>query len=145
MKHDLLPLSRVLKGEPDEEIVALEAQLRIAQLAADVDALDKLIDDDLLFTGPDGQLATKTKDLDAHSSGLVRFRLHEPMELRTRRVGRNVAVVALLAHLVVEVGGSPNEGVYRYTRVWARDSGRDWRVVGGHVSAVASHTSGGST
>ncbi|MFL5478822.1 MAG: nuclear transport factor 2 family protein, partial [Gemmatimonadaceae bacterium] len=56
--------------------------------------------------------------------------------LRIRRVGGNVAVVALLAELVVEVAGSPSEGVYRYTRVWSRDNGRDWQVVAGHVSPV---------
>jgi hypothetical protein len=27
-------------------------------------------------------------------------------------------------------------GTYRYTRVWAREAGEDWRVVGGHVSEV---------
>jgi ketosteroid isomerase-like protein len=129
-------LSTVLRGNPDDEIVALEARLRDAQLSADVEVLDKLIHEDLLFTGPDGQLATKAQDLEAHSSGLVRFRSHEPKELRIRRVGGNVAVVALLAELVVEVAGSPSEGVYRYTRVWSRDNGRDWRVVAGHVSPV---------
>jgi ketosteroid isomerase-like protein len=136
--------ARVLKGDPDDEIVALEARLRAAQLSADVDALDRLIDDDLLFAGPDGQLGTKAQDLAAHSSGVVRFRSHEPRELRIRRIADNVAVVALLAHLVVDVAGTPSEGVYRYTRVWAREDGGDWRVVGGHVSAVAPQTSGDS-
>jgi ketosteroid isomerase-like protein len=133
-------LAKVLKGDADDEIVALEADLRHAQLTGDVDALDRLIDENLLFAGPDGRLATKARDLEAHSSGVVRFRSHEPRELRVRRVGKNVAVVALLTNLVVEVAGSPNEGLYRYTRVWARGDDGDWRVVGGHVSAVAQHT-----
>src|SRR3982750_4193895 len=60
-------LSTVLRGNPDDEIVALEARLRDAQLSADVEVLDKLIHEDLLFTGPDGQLATKAQDLEAHS------------------------------------------------------------------------------
>jgi ketosteroid isomerase-like protein len=138
--HGSSILAKVLKGSPDDEIVALEAALRHAQLSADTDALDALIDENLLFAGPDGQLATKAQDLEAHSSGVVRFRSHEPRELRIRRIGENVAVVALLANLVVEVAGSPNEGLYRYTRVWARGDDGDWRVVGGHVSAVAQHT-----
>jgi hypothetical protein len=92
-------------GTPDAEIVALEARLRAAQLAADVAELDQLIDEDLLFTGPDGQLGTKAQDLAAHGSGALRFREHEPEELRVRRVGRDVAVVALRARLAVEVGG----------------------------------------
>jgi len=129
-------LSNVLKGDADDEIVALESQLRAAQLSADVTALDRLIHEDLLFTGPDGRLGTKAQDLEAHSSGLVRFRSHEPRELRIRRVGKNVAIVALLTWLVVEVAGTSTEGNYRYTRVWARDKDGQWKVVGGHVSEV---------
>jgi hypothetical protein len=67
-------------GAPDPEIVALEARLRAAQLAADVAALEALIAPDLLFTGPDGQLATREEDRAAHASGAVRFQAHEPRE-----------------------------------------------------------------
>lgn len=123
-------------GAPDPEIVALEARLRAAQLAADVEALDALISDALLFTGPDGQLGTKAGDLDAYRSGAVRFRAHEPEELRVRRIGTDVAVSALRARLAVEVGGTLTRGTYRYTRVWAREEGGEWRVAGGHVSEV---------
>ena len=135
---DSLVMQAALVGSPDDEIVALEAALRRAQLDADVAALDVLIAEELLFTGPDGQLGTKAQDLDAHRSGVVRFRTHEPEELRIRRVGAHVAVAALRARLGVEVAGTVVQGVYRYTRVWAREGGGRWRVVGGHVSAVAS-------
>ena len=133
---DLSLMHAVLVGAPDPEIVALEVRLRAAQLAADVGALDALIADALLFTGPDGQLGTKAQDLAAHGSGAVRFRAHEPEELRVRRVGADVAVSALRARLAVEVGGTLLRGTYRYTRVWARETGEPWRVVGGHVSEV---------
>lgn len=129
-------MAAALVGAPDPEIVALEAQLRAAQLGADVATLDRLIADELLFTGPDGRLATKAQDLDAHQSGAVRFRAHDPEELRVRRVGANVAVSALRARLAVEVAGTLVRGTWRYTRVWAREDGTAWRVVGGHVSEV---------
>jgi ketosteroid isomerase-like protein len=133
---DVAAIQRVLAGAADPEIVACEAALRAAQLAADVDALDRLISDDLLFTGPDGQLATKAQDLAAHGSGAVRFLEHAPEELRVRRIGTDVAVAALRARLAVEVAGTVIGGAVRYTRVWARKGGDAWRVVGGHVSAV---------
>ena len=129
----------VLVGEADQEtvpIVAREAELRAAQLAADTAALDRLIADDLLFTGPDGQLGTKAQDLEAHGSGVVRVRAHEPEELRVRRVGEHVAVAALRTRLAVEVAGTVHQGTYRYTRVWAREGAGPWRVVGGHVGEV---------
>ncbi len=133
---DRTSLATVLLGEHDPEIVELEARLRAAQLAADVAALDALIAEDLLFTGPDGSLGTKEQDLAAHASGAVRFREHVPEELRVHRVGANVALTSLRARLMVEVAGIAVRGTYRYTRVWAREGGEPWRVVGGHVSAV---------
>jgi len=135
-ESDVAVMNTVLVGEPDTEIVALEARLRAAQLAADVSALDTLIADELLFTGPDGSVGTKEQDLAAHRSGAVRFRAHEPEELRVRRVGADVAVTALRARLVVAVGGELAQGTYRYTRVWARLRAGEWRVVGGHVSEI---------
>jgi ketosteroid isomerase-like protein len=127
----------VLVGSADPRIVALEDELRRAQLEADVATLDRLIADELLFTGPDGRLGTKAEDLAAHGSGAVRFRAHEPEELRVRAVGDAVCVVALRTRLVVEVSGTQVSGTYRYTRVWAREHDGPWRVVAGHVSAVA--------
>ena len=134
--RDFAAMRAVLVGPDDPEIVACEAWIRAAQLGADTAALDRLIADELLFTGPDGNLGTKAQDLDAHASGLVRIRAHEPEELRVRRVGADVAVSALRTRLAVEVGGSIVRGTYRYTRVWAREGGGSWRVVGGHVSAA---------
>jgi ketosteroid isomerase-like protein len=134
---DLTTMRSVLIGADDDEIVALEAELRAAQLAADVAALDRLIADELLFAGPDGQLGTKAQDLEAHGSGVVRFRAHEPEELRVRRVGKDVAIASLRARLAVEIGGKTVQGTYRYTRVWAREDGRTWRVAGGQVSEIA--------
>lgn len=129
-------MEAVLVGPADPEIVAREAEIRAAQLGADVAALDRLIADELLFTGPDGSVGTRAQDLEAHRSGVVRFRAHEPEELRIRRVGADVAVAALRARLRVEVAGQLVEGTFRYTRVWAREGGGPWRVVGGHVSEV---------
>lgn len=125
-------------AEPvDEEILHLEARLRAAQLTADVRALDALIAEDLLFAGPDGALATKAMDLAAHASGSIRFQQHEPEALQVRRVGVDCAVASLRARLVVVVAGAEVSGTFRYTRVWAREADRQWRVVAGQVSAVA--------
>ena len=122
----------------DPDIVMLEARIRAAQLNADLGELDALIADEILFTGPTGELGTKAQDIEAYRSGAVKFLEHEPLELRTRKVGDNAAISALRARLSVEVGGTAARGVYRYTRVWAREEGGQWKVVGGHVSEVPS-------
>jgi ketosteroid isomerase-like protein len=123
----------------DTEISALEAELRAAQLSADVDALDRLIAQDLLFVGPDGAFATKADDLAAYRDGVMRITMHEPEELRVRRVGSDVAVVALRTRMAGTYAGAPFAGTARYTRVWAREAGQ-WRVVAGQVSVVPTTT-----
>jgi ketosteroid isomerase-like protein len=130
-------MESIVIGDADPAIVELEAVLRRAQLEADVATLDRLIADSLLFTGPDGRLATKAEDLAAHASGAVRFRVHEPEELVVRAVGDTVRVAALRTRLVVDVAGTRVSGTFRYTRVWAREQGGPWRIVAGHVSAVS--------
>jgi ketosteroid isomerase-like protein len=140
MDAEIAVMDSILVGAPDPEIVALEERLRSAQLDANADALDQLISDDLLFTGPDGNFATKSVDINAHESGLIRFRKHEPEELKIRRVGADVAIVALRAWLEVEVSGNVISGTYRYTRVWAREGDGNWRVVGGQVSEISHAT-----
>src|SRR5256885_12341978 len=95
-------MEAITVGAVDREIAAVEARLREAQLHSDIAALDNLISDDLLFTGPDGHLATKAQDLASHDSGSVRFLAHDPEELRVRRVGSDVAVSVLRAQLTVE-------------------------------------------
>ena len=120
----------------DERIAALEEQLRAAQLASDVPALDRLISSDLLFTGPDGRLASKDDDLAAHREGVIRMHTHQPREMRMRRVGEGVVVVALLTRVAGEYAGQRFDGTVRYTRVWALEPDGAWRIVAGHVASV---------
>ena len=134
---DVTQMAAVLVGAADPEVVTLEARMRAAQLAADVEELGALISEDLLFAGPDGQLATKAQDLEAYAKGFVRFLSHGPEELRIRRIGADAVVTSLVARLVVEALGEISTGTYRYTRIWAREHGGPWRVVGGHVSELA--------
>jgi hypothetical protein len=103
-------MQRALAGAADPEIVACEAALRAVRPAADAGALDRLIADGLLFTGPDGQLAARAQDRDAHPSGAVRFVAHEPGELHVRRIGTDVVVAALRARLTVDVAIPPSGG-----------------------------------
>lgn len=124
------------EGECDREILQMEARLRAAQLAGDVEVLFQLISDDLLFVGPDGNLVTKTIDIDSHRSGLVKFLRHEPLELHVRRPSTDVAVASLAAELSVDVGGQITKGLFRYTRIWRRNAGGQWEVCAGQVGLV---------
>jgi ketosteroid isomerase-like protein len=119
----------------DGMLRASETALRAAQLAGDVGALDRLLDDALMFTGPDGAVYGKTDDLDAHREGWVRISRLQPSDERIQQYG-TVAVVSVRMDMAGSWQGQPFEGPFRYTRVWRRtDDG--WRIVAGHVSGVA--------
>jgi ketosteroid isomerase-like protein len=113
---------------------AAEMALRRAQLTSDVSALERLLDDALVFTGPDGAIYGKQDDLEAHRQGAIRITRLEPSEERIQRFG-SIAVVSVRMEMAGSFQGAPFAGPHRYTRVWcARHDG--WRIVAGHVSAV---------
>ncbi len=111
-----------------------EAALRQAQLASDVRELDRLVDDALVFTGPNGALYTKQDDLGAHRRGLIRITRLDPSEERILRFG-HIAVVIVRMEMAGTFEGAAFAGPFRYTRVWRAHSD-GWRIVAGHVSAV---------
>lgn len=113
---------------------ACEAALRQAQLTSDVPELDRLVDDGLVFTGPNGAVYTKQDDLEAHRRGLIRITRLDPSEERIQLFG-HIAVVSVRMEMSGTFEGAPFAGPFRYTRVWrAHEDG--WRIVAGHVSAV---------
>ncbi len=121
-------------GLPDDTLRAAGAALRHAQFSNDTDALDRLLDDTLVFTGPDGAVHGKADDLHAHRERWLRLTRLDPSEEHIQRFG-HIAVVSVRMEMVGSFKGIPFAGPYRYTRVWcARPDG--WRIVAGHVSAV---------
>ena len=118
----------------DEEILACEAELLRAQLASDVAALDRLLDDVLVFATLDGTLASKSDDLSLHGSGRLRITRMEPIDRHLLHLGvTSIVTVQMDAAAVVD--GVPISGKLRYTRIWhKRPDG--WRVVAGHMSSV---------
>ncbi len=107
---------------------AAERQLQAAQLASDVAVLDELLDDGLLFTGPDGSLLTKADDLNAHRSGWQKLRQLDQLDLRSRVVGSTGVTWVLLA-LAGSLGAESFDGRVRYTRTWTHDAETGWRIL----------------
>jgi ketosteroid isomerase-like protein len=118
----------------DDSLRACEAALRQAQLASDVRELDRLVDDALIFVGPNGAVYGKEDDLEAHRRGLIRITRLEPSEERILWFG-DIAVVSVRMEMSGTFEGAPFGGPFRYTRVW-RARAEGWRIVAGHVSAV---------
>lgn len=111
-----------------------EAALRAAMLANDVDALNALLDDELVFTVPTGQVISKDDDLSAHRAKLLRLDQLDFHEMRACAIGEMILTTTKAA-LVGRFDGTAFDGTFAYTRLWRR-SGAGWRVVAGHASQV---------
>lgn len=118
----------------DAEILACEAELRLAQLTGDVGALDRLLDDALVFTNIDGTLAGKSDDLSLHRSGRLRITRMDPSDRHLLHLGAT-SVVSVRMNAEAIMNGVPVRATLRYTRVWHKRTG-GWRLVAGHMSAV---------
>lgn len=120
----------------DESIVLEhEERLRIAQLKSDVAELERLLDDDLMFTALDGAIVGKQDDLELHRSGRLRITRMEPIERRVMILG-DIAVVSAKMNAAASFDGAVSEGLLRYTRVW-RAYPDGCRIVAGHMSALS--------
>ena len=82
-----------------------------------------------------GAIYGKADDLEAHRAGWVRITRLEPSDEHIQRFGA-VAVVSVRMQMAGSFKGAAFAGPFRYTRVW-REAAGGWRVVAGHVSAVA--------
>ena len=125
-----------MNPEIETLIRACEERLYAAMLASNVDELDALIADDLLFAGPTGELATKEMDLELHRSGGTQFHELTPKELEVRVWSEQFALASAKVFLRGTFLGQAFAGDYRYTRIW-RKGQQSWQVVGGSVTAMS--------
>jgi hypothetical protein len=131
--------ARTLKAEILEaEILEAEERLRVAMLTSNVAELDALIDDRLLFVGPNGNLYHKVDDLELHRLGETQFNQIELEDIQIQPHA-SMAIAVVLANLSVTFKEQVFEGHSRYTRVWVQGD-RGWQIVAGSVCSVTSVT-----
>ncbi|WP_396333475.1 nuclear transport factor 2 family protein [Burkholderia anthina] len=111
-----------------------EAALRAAMLTNDVEVLDTLLDDGLIFTVPSGAIISKNDDLSAHRAKLLRLDTLDIQETRADAIGELI-LTTTRAMLAGRFDGTVFSGTFAYTRLWRR-SESSWRVVAGHASQI---------
>lgn len=117
------------------EIMEHERKLVLAMKTCDVDLLDSLLHDDLLFNGPTVQTATKAMDLANYRSGGIRLRTVESSDPMVSLIGDD-AVVAITVRIEGDYMGQHIDGRVRYLRVW-KSVEEGWKVIGGSVIPLA--------
>jgi ketosteroid isomerase-like protein len=122
-----------LPPSPRVEVESAEAALRAAMMAGDLTALDRLLDDALVFTDQAGRTLGKADDLSAYRTGLLRLSRADVADRAIRMAGDDAAVVTLRAELAGRWDGTPFTAAFRYTRVWHRTEA-GWRLLAAHCS-----------
>jgi len=116
-------------------VVELEERLERAMRTSDVQALDELLADDLMFTNHLGHVVSKQQDLELHRSGSLKLESLHVSDRDVRQFG-HVAIVAVRVQLAGRHADHHFEGTFRFTRIWASEGG-PWRIVAAHASMVA--------
>lgn len=106
-----------------EQVLNAESQLVTALANSDLELLEKLLHDDLIFVGPDGQTITKAMDMKFYRSGIMNIETITPQIENLNLLGNN-AVVTILVQLKGRMSGESFEGKFRYLRVWESDNGK---------------------
>jgi hypothetical protein len=117
-----------------EDLRDAERRLQTAQLAGDVEALDRLLDDRLIFTFG-ANVQAKADDLEMHRTrAQVVTRVAEE-ELTVLTDGRT-GVTWFLGTVEGTVSGAPFVARMRYTRTWLYDETHGWRIIAAHASTT---------
>jgi hypothetical protein len=116
---------------PEAQVTACENSLLEAMKTNNVERLDVLLHDDLLFNGPTGETATKMMDLNNYRSGNIHLHTVAASDQTIRLIG-DTAVVAVTVELKGNYLGQALDGKFRYIRVW-KLAESIWKVIAGSV------------
>ncbi|HLJ32997.1 MAG TPA: nuclear transport factor 2 family protein [Ktedonobacteraceae bacterium] len=123
-------------GHSLDEIRDVERQLQQAMVKNDVQVLERLIHDDLVFIDVEGNVQGKRNDIESHASGAVVQTAVEFVEEPVMQVHGETAVVAVKAYVKVQLQGNPVEALCRYLRVWLFQGDR-WQIISGTVRILS--------
>lgn len=120
-----------------EQIIALEQQWRVAELNANIPAMDKLLSDDYLGILGTGEVVTKAQQLDHMRSREMQITLLDISDIKVKLIGQ-IAIVNSLAQLEGSINGHSMNGSFRYTRVYQRLPGGTWKITSFEATRIVS-------
>jgi ketosteroid isomerase-like protein len=112
-----------------DDIIEIENKLITGIKSSDVEFLDTILHDDLLFLTPNGQTITKQMDLASHRKGEMTVEQLVPTFEEVKTFG-HTAVVTVVYDTKGTMLASPIQGKFRYIRIWQR-FGDGLKVIGG--------------
>jgi hypothetical protein len=118
----------------ESTIEPLEAQLRLAMLAGDVEALEALLADDMTSIDHLGRRADKSQELEAYRTEVLQLDQLDVYDSIIKPIA-NAASVSLRARIGGTYYGETFSAKVAYTRVWVCRQGV-WTVISMHYSLV---------
>ncbi|WP_412465496.1 nuclear transport factor 2 family protein [Pedobacter sp. KLB.chiD] len=112
-----------------EQIILHEDKLLTAIQRGDVESLDTLLHDDLLFILPNGVTITKAMDMETYTSGNMVVHSIIPSEQQINLID-DTAMVSVKIELNAVYHSQSVEGIFRYLRVWQLFD-QEWKVIAG--------------
>lgn len=113
------------------QVIDNEKKLLSAMKTNNVELLDQLLHDELLFNGPSGETASIAMDLENYRSGNINLHTLESSDLMLNMVGDDI-VVAVTVEILGNYLGQEIDGKFRYLRVWKLFE-NNWKVIAGSV------------
>jgi hypothetical protein len=112
-----------------EQIIDCEKKLLLALKYSNINVLDELLHDDLVFTIPTGQTLTKSKEMENYQSGVMTVSEIWASDQIIQSFGDTITV-GVTIYLKGKFEAQIIDGKYRYLRVWKLFE-NTWKVIAG--------------
>ena len=118
-----------------QEVEQMEQNWRKAELDSDLSALDNMLSDDYIGITMNGQVVTKTQQLDRIRNREVILTTLNLEDVKVKLVG-GTAIVTSLATVQGTMDGRLINGRFRYTRIYAHQPGGEWKITNFEATQV---------
>lgn len=124
------------KRDAKHQVEDLEEQWRNAVLTRDVSTMDRLLSEDYVGISMTGMVNTKAQQLTRLQNRTVSLTRMDLSDVKVKLVGP-VAIVTSLATIEGTNDGTSVSGVYRYTRVYQRNTAGAWKITNFEATRIA--------
>lgn len=116
-------------------IQTCENRLKNAMLSSDINELETLLSNDLIFTDHTGAIHSKDDDINAHKSGFVSIK---EIQFSQQNIStfKDTAIVSVIMNITGIFGGNPATGKFRFTRIWMNTEQEQWQLIAGHSTLM---------
>lgn len=122
-------------GSVEQELTKLEKEWSEAYVKHDLAALDRLEADGIVQADSDGNVFTKSEDIEEVKTGVLVVTSLVQDEIKVHAYG-DAAVVTSRSTEKGQYRGKDYRAQFRYTDTWIKKDGR-WQIVAAHWSTIA--------